>query len=313
MHPSQRPNYQVFRNVVRDFGADNTGRLDASMAIQEAISAGASHGGPRRDTNQMGTTGQPAMVYIPGGTYLLRNSLQLYLGTVVVGDPSNPPVLKVAPGFAAASVVMAKDPSYGGTDNFFVGFKNVVIDSTDVFPGQALTLLDWTVSQATQLTNVLFKMPTGSAHVGLGTFSGPNSNLILNDLSFHGGQIGMNLAGQQWVLKNITFRDTATGVVAAAFDLVLLGCHWENNSFGVNAQSISGSLTVIDSSGVNVFTLIKTQDSSTAAHSIILENVRNQGATVVIGDSEALAGSDIPDTWIRGDLVRYPHQVNVNR
>jgi hypothetical protein len=31
------PNYKVFRNVVTDFGADNTGNSDASGAIQNAI------------------------------------------------------------------------------------------------------------------------------------------------------------------------------------------------------------------------------------------------------------------------------------
>lgn len=312
MDPSQKPNYKVFRNVVIDFGADNTGQNDASMAIQEAISsAGISNmdngnGGPRRDTNSFGTTGQPAVVYIPGGTYLLRNRLQLYLGTVVVGDALNQPVFKIAPDFPAAVVVNAKDPSYGGTDNFFVGFKNVVIDSTDVGAGVGVTLLDWTVSQATQLTNVLFKMPVGSTHVGLSTLSDANSNLILNDLTFHGGQIGLNLAGQQWVLKNMAFRDTSTGIVAGAFDLVLLGCHWENTNIGIDAQSTSGSLTIVDSSGENVSSaLVKSVDSSTASHSIILENIRNQGTgtTVLLGDKTELTG-DVPETWIHGDLVR---------
>lgn len=32
-----KDNYKVFRNVVKDFGADNTGNRDASEAIQNAI------------------------------------------------------------------------------------------------------------------------------------------------------------------------------------------------------------------------------------------------------------------------------------
>jgi polygalacturonase len=32
-----KSNYKVFRNVVTDFGADNTGATDASVAIQNAI------------------------------------------------------------------------------------------------------------------------------------------------------------------------------------------------------------------------------------------------------------------------------------
>ena len=37
MQTSCKSDYQVFRNVVADFGADNTGNSDASTAIQNAI------------------------------------------------------------------------------------------------------------------------------------------------------------------------------------------------------------------------------------------------------------------------------------
>jgi glucan 1,3-beta-glucosidase len=37
MPSSYKPNYSVFRNVVTDYGADNTGNTDASVAIQNAI------------------------------------------------------------------------------------------------------------------------------------------------------------------------------------------------------------------------------------------------------------------------------------
>jgi glucan 1,3-beta-glucosidase len=37
MYSSYKANYKVFRNVVTDFGADNTGATDASAAIQRAI------------------------------------------------------------------------------------------------------------------------------------------------------------------------------------------------------------------------------------------------------------------------------------
>jgi len=37
MDPSLKPSYNVFRNVVTDFQADNTGIKDASVAIQAAI------------------------------------------------------------------------------------------------------------------------------------------------------------------------------------------------------------------------------------------------------------------------------------
>jgi glucan 1,3-beta-glucosidase len=37
MDSTYKANYNVFRNVVTDFGADNTGATDASAAIQSAI------------------------------------------------------------------------------------------------------------------------------------------------------------------------------------------------------------------------------------------------------------------------------------
>jgi len=37
MNSSYKANYKVFRNVVTDYGADNTGIKDASSAIQSAI------------------------------------------------------------------------------------------------------------------------------------------------------------------------------------------------------------------------------------------------------------------------------------
>jgi hypothetical protein len=37
MPSSYKSNYSVYRNVVSDFGADNTGTVDASAAIQDAI------------------------------------------------------------------------------------------------------------------------------------------------------------------------------------------------------------------------------------------------------------------------------------
>ncbi len=47
-----------------------------------------------RNTNSLGTTGQPAVVYVPAGTYILKSPIQLYVGTVLMGNPLSPPVLK---------------------------------------------------------------------------------------------------------------------------------------------------------------------------------------------------------------------------
>lgn len=115
----------------------------------------------------------------------MKASVQFFVGTVIVGDPTNPPVLKAVPGFSADHLVYAKDPNYAGTINFQIGIKNIVLDSTAIDPTKAFSLLDWTVSQATQLANVVFKMPKGNTtHVGLTTQYDYNSNLIIVWLIF---------------------------------------------------------------------------------------------------------------------------------
>ncbi|GLA29055.1 hypothetical protein AnigIFM63326_006943 [Aspergillus niger] len=301
MDSKYKANYTVFRNVVKDFGADNTGKKDAAAAISAAVKAGPSNG-PDRSSSSMGTTGQPAVIYLPAGTYLMKSSLQLYVGTVIIGDPTNPPVLKASSDFKDDHIIYGKDPNFGGTINFYIGIKNIIIDSTGIGTDKSITLLDWTVSQATQLTNVGFNMPTNTAkHVGLTTQYDYNSNLILNDLWFKGGATGMKLSGQQWVFKNISFSGTTTGVEAGGTDIVFLGCRFEQGTLGIDAQGTSGSLTVVDTTGVGMGTLISSSSSSTAGNSIVLDNVQNSGATVKIGGQTTLSGN-VANTWVHGHL-----------
>ncbi|KAL4866510.1 hypothetical protein BDV12DRAFT_210436 [Aspergillus spectabilis] len=300
---SYKANYHVFRNVVTDFGADNTGATDASAAIQQAINAGASNG-PDRSSQSMGTTGQPAIVYLPAGTYRMDNSLQLYVGTVIVGDALNPPTLKASANFPNNHIVFGKDPKLGGTINFYIGFKNVIIDSTSIAASTSITLLDWTVSQATQLTNVIFNMPDNSNHVGVTSQYDSNSNIILNDLTFYGGAIAMELSGQQWILKGININGANVGIKAGAFQLVCLDCTLQNGATGIDASGISGSLTVIDSSGSSLGNMIiSSNGGGSAQNSIILDNVQctNSGSTVSLSGNAVLSGS-VTNTWVHGNL-----------
>lgn len=111
----------------------------------------------------------------------------------------------------------------------------------------------------------------------------------------------MNLAGQQWVFKGLTFRGTKTGVVAGGTDIVFLGCTFENGELGVDASGTSGSLTMVDSEGSNMGTLIRSRDSGKAANAIILDNVKNVGPAVKFGDDVAMYGN-IWSTWVHGNL-----------
>ena len=47
-----------------------------------------------RDTNSLGTTGQPVVIYVPPGNYVFDSPIQLYVGTILMGNPLSVPVLK---------------------------------------------------------------------------------------------------------------------------------------------------------------------------------------------------------------------------
>ncbi|KAL0259013.1 hypothetical protein SLS55_006518 [Diplodia seriata] len=303
--------YSTFRNVVKDFGADNSGNTDASTAIQNAINAGPANGALRsQKDNGYGSTGQPAVVYLPAGTYRLSSPLQLFIGTVFVGDPINPPVLKVASNFSDSHVIYGKDPRYGGTINFFVGLKNIVIDSTAVSPTNSIALLDWTVSQATQITNVVFNMPGNSTgHIGMRIGEWPggdgyNSNIIINDLTFNGGYIGIYATGQQWLFKSIKFNGCRIGAQLGGHDIVLTGSTFEHCGIGINATDIGGSFVVIDTSTSNTGTFVFSTDTY-KPNGIVLENIQHDGTTVELNGQTLLSGN-VDDTWFRGNAYPTP-------
>ena len=137
-------------------------------------------------------------MYLPAGTYILNSTIQLYVGPVPMGHPLNPPTLKAAQGFQGNTFI-CKNPHHDPTDGFYIGIKNLIWDSNSILKDSTFTLVDWSVSQATQLTNVVFNMPRfSSSHTGvameeankgvLGTFMG--------DLTFHGGSKGIDLNSQ---------------------------------------------------------------------------------------------------------------------
>lgn len=201
-------NWKVFRNVKTDFGAKGDGVTDDWAAIQAAFDY--ANGTASRSSGAWGTTGAPAVVYIPAGTYRLSKPLQSYVDTVVMGDPTNRPVLQASPDFTDPFLYLGYDPGYDSTINFYIGLKNVVLDSTKVPLAHNITLLNWAVSQAVQLTNVLFNMPNGGvAHTGLSMPQG-GSPLMINDVVFSGGSVGIRMNEQQYHFKGITFKSESS-------------------------------------------------------------------------------------------------------
>ncbi len=196
-------NWTVFRNV-KEYGAIGDGVADDTAAIQRAITTGDSTG--NRESGRFGSTGQPAVVYFPSGTYLVKSTIRSAIGTVLMGDATKRPTIKASANFTGTYLVIGRDRQFSGLVGFYHGVKHLVLDSTLVSASRAITLLDWSVSQANQLANVLFKMPVGAAlHTGVAT-PGVCSALIINDLYFHGGGTGILITSTQYHLKSIYFK-----------------------------------------------------------------------------------------------------------
>lgn len=302
--------WPVFRNVKTMFGAKGDGTTDDSDALQNAINAGNSYAG--RNTNSLGTTGQPAVVYLPKGVYVLDKPVQFFVGMILMGDPINPPTIKAASNFSGDYMIYAKDPSQGATTNFYVGMKNVILDSMDYDKDKNLTLVDWSVSQACQLANVRFNMPYESTgHIGIAMPEG-GSALIMEDLYFHGGVVGVKLDNQQYHLKSLTFDGCRTGIsVQHLFMGHCQGCNFTLCGIGVDTSSPRdgiqslGTFIITDSTVENTGALVNTAATNGSSNSIVLENVKVENtvsSTVTVAGKVVLKGSVKQDeAWVLGN------------
>ena len=300
--------WKVYRNI-KDYGAKGDGVTDDAAAIQAAIDAG----GRGPGGNGLGSTGAPAVVYFPEGTYLLSKTINSYVDTFFIGNPIIRPTLKASSNFNGSTFLNMFDPALDSTTNFYIGAKNLVLDSTSYSPSTPFLLMDWAVSQATQLTNVLFRMPPGSQHTGVATPEG-GSGTYMGNLDFEGGAIGINMNNQQYSVKTCTFTGTSTAIVIShGFDIVFQDLTFTNCEIGINATTGGvgnvGSYALIDSVARSVQTVVlsKTQTNSTsgattADDSIVIDNLQtsNAGKTVVAGDATLLKGS-VSKTWVYGN------------
>ncbi|KOS20845.1 Glucan 1 [Escovopsis weberi] len=302
--------WTVFRNVKTDFGAKGDGVTDDSAAIQAAIDFANSI--PSRNSTALGTTGAPALVYIPGGKYLLSKPLHSYVNTVVMGDPTDKPVLMASRDFQDPFLYYGYDANYGTTINFYIGLKNLVLDSTLVPLSHNITLLNWAVSQAVQLTNVVFNMPLGGvAHTGLSMPEG-GSPLIMNDLVFQGGSVGIRMNEQQYHFKGITFKNMDIGLkLDKLFEGTGQGLDFESCKVGIETtNNNTGFFALIDSTAKNTKTVWNAAASPFAQGSIVIENLRVDGcdSTVVAGGRQVLKGSVLPGhAWIWGNVYGSQH------
>ncbi|KAK0748997.1 glycoside hydrolase family 55 protein [Schizothecium vesticola] len=299
-------NWTVFRNV-KDYGAKGDGTTDDTAAIQRAITTGNS--ASTRETGRFGSTGQPAVVYFPVGTYLVKATIRSAVGTLLMGDPLDKPTIKASADFAGAQLLFGRDKQFTGLVGFYHGVKGLVLDSTAVARTKAITLLEWSVSQNNILSDVVFRMPVGAdGHTGIAT-TGLNSGLIMNELVFEGGGTGISLAATQYHLKNLVFNNVKTGVkFMNLLQATAQGLRFSSCSVGIDATvATMGMLNLIDSTATNTSALVTAGALSAGAvsGSLMLENIRVDGSTVRVSGTAVLTGSVEPGvSWIRGNVYK---------
>lgn len=138
---------------------------------------------------------------------MLSSTVQLLLNTQVIGDALNPPTLKASANATNNFVLInGYDDGQPSLNNFFIGIRNVNLDTTAAPTSNTIYALNWAVSQATSLMNVNFNLRPQSNHVGLemdGGSAGGGSGMFMGDLTFNGGLIGILFNNQQYAIRNV--------------------------------------------------------------------------------------------------------------
>ncbi|KAL5048229.1 hypothetical protein BDW71DRAFT_205766 [Aspergillus fruticulosus] len=207
--------YKIWRNV-RDYGAKGDGVTDDTEAINRAISDGGRCG---EDCGS--STRYPAVVWFPGGKYLVSSSIIQYYNTQFIGDPLNVPTILAASSFVGLGVITS-DPYIGDNaqwyvnqNNFLRSIKNFKIDIRATDPSAYVCAIHWQVAQGTSLENIEFYMLYNSDVPGntqQGIYMENGSGGFLADLTFVGGNFGAYFGNQQFTTSQLVFVNCNTAL-----------------------------------------------------------------------------------------------------
>ncbi|KAI1342926.1 glycoside hydrolase family 55 protein [Xylariaceae sp. FL0016] len=317
---TNKSTYKVYRNV-KDYGAKGDGKTDDTAAIQKAISDG-NRCAPGSCASSSTTN---AVVYFPGGTYVVSSSIVMYYATNLIGNPNNMPVLKATSGFTGFGIIDGAQYQpggvlpYGATNIFWRQVKNFVLDLTAIPAATSATGVHWPTAQATSLQNIVFKMSSNAGTQHQGVFIEAGSGGLLNDLVFYGGLYGAVFGNQQFTTRNLTFYNSVTAVSQ------IWSWGWTYKSISVNNCSVGldmatrdstetvGSVIMIDSSFTNTkvaFNISRNANSSpTSGGSLAIENValKNVSTAVQYGPTKSVlfagtTGSSTIASWVSGHI-----------
>jgi len=137
------------------------------------------HAGGRCGRGCVSSTITPAVIYFPGGTYLLSSSILDPYYTQIIGDPNNTPVLKASPSFQGFGLIdgdpyYTQDLNWLSTTVFWRQVRNFIFDLRSVPITSSTAGIHWPTAQATSLHNIVFQMSAapGTQHVGIFCESG---------------------------------------------------------------------------------------------------------------------------------------------
>ncbi|KGO69522.1 Pectin lyase fold/virulence factor [Penicillium italicum] len=327
--------YPVYRNVM-DYSVVNDGSGDQTPKLQKAIDDDGV-GGSRKG---QGVTRYPAQVYLPGGVYQLESTLNLTVGTIIVGNPLNPPIIKAAPGFRGDYLIMGYDSHNGNPETSFLTLvKNVILDTTALMPDRQVTALQWGVAQGSGLTNVKIRMPKNSSgHTGIAINAG--STIAVTDVVSNpekpkerkkkrpnkvkdiiGGAIGIKNSNQQVNFKNIYFESCRTAFSAAGGWTVLLQqATFESCGTGIDMTANAlGSLVLLDSTSTNTGPVVRFHDSSrdfgNRNSQFLIQNLKHDTSNAIAVDAQgnvALAATSFIDTWVWGTVAPETYQTGAS-
>ncbi|KAI1304383.1 glycoside hydrolase family 55 protein [Xylaria venustula] len=286
-------NYPVYMAVAAGDGA----------GIQKAINAG-TNGGTRHPE---WLASQPRVVYIPPGTYSISQTIRMNTDTILMGDATNPPIIKAAAGFSGdQTLISGQDPATGvsGELSFAVGLKNLVLDTTSIPGGNAFTALYWGVAQAAQLQNVKITMASssnGNGHTGIQL--GRGSTLGLADVRVERGQNGIWHNGHQQALyKSIYFYQNTVGLlISGGATISILAPTFDTCGTGVSNTGGDPWIALVDAVSINSGITFVT----TGYPSFLIENLTKDTSSIVAqGPSGTILGAQSHvNTFTYGNTV----------
>ncbi|KHN97088.1 glucan 1,3-beta-glucosidase GLUC78 precursor [Metarhizium album ARSEF 1941] len=315
------PDYVVFRNV-KDYGAKGDGSTDDTEAINRAISDGNRCG---KGCDSSTTT--PALVYFPPGTYSVSRPIVQYYYTQLVGDFVGMPTLRATPDFKGIAVIDSNPYVDGGKNwhtnqnNFFRQIRNFIVDLTHL-PKETGTGIHWQVAQATSLQNIVFNMIQDKSpdNKQQGIFMENGSGGFMSDLTFNGGAMGAFLGNQQFMTRNLKFRNCNTAIFmnwnwlwtfhGVSIDNCGVGINMANGGDG--AQTV-GSIVLVDSTisntPVGVITAYRPDQVGTNG-TLVLDNVDTRtNVPVAVQDENKrtiLPGNTLIQSWAQGRSYKGP-------